>query len=99
MFAVTVSFTVAEEFANDFATLIQSNAATSVNEETGCQLFDVCTDPSKPTNFFLYEIYDDAAAFDLHLASAHFKAFNQASAHLVVDKTINTFTKVTAARA
>ncbi|MEH6834969.1 MULTISPECIES: putative quinol monooxygenase [Falsihalocynthiibacter] len=99
MFAVTVSFTVADEFVNDFAALIEHNAAASVRDEVACQHFDVCTDPSNTSLFFLYEVYDDAAGFDVHLASAHFKAFSQASAHMVVAKNIATFQKVTAARA
>lgn len=98
MFAVTVSFTVSEEFIDAFTALIEANAATSVENETGCQMFDVCTDPANSALFFLYEIYDDADAFDAHMASDHFKAFNEASAHMIVAKDVATFQKVTAAR-
>ncbi|MEM7522936.1 MAG: antibiotic biosynthesis monooxygenase [Pseudomonadota bacterium] len=37
---------------------------------------------------FLYEVYDDAAAFDAHLASDHFKDFDAAVAPMVAAKTV-----------
>ena len=37
----------------------------------------------------LYEIYDDAAAFDAHLATPHFASFNEATAALVAKKTVH----------
>ena len=37
----------------------------------------------------LYEIYDDAAAFDAHLATPHFAIFNEATAPLVASKTVH----------
>jgi quinol monooxygenase YgiN len=36
----------------------------------------------------LYEIYDDRAAFEAHLKTAHFASFNRASEPLVADKTV-----------
>ena len=50
------------------------DAAASVRDEAGCRQFDVAQDASKPEQFFLYEIYDDEAAF-LHnkiQAATHF---------------------------
>ena len=44
--------------------------------------------PAGPTHVFLYEIYRDRAAFDLHLASDHFRQFDQRSRDLVVSKTV-----------
>lgn len=99
MFAVTVTFTIKPEFTDAFSSLISQNAATSVEVESGCQLFDICQDPSNPNVFFLYEIYDDAAGFDLHLASDHFKDFSRACEHMVATKEIATFQKIRAARA
>ena len=44
-------------------------------------------DAAQPTHVFLYEIYRDRAAFDLHLASDHFRQFDQRSRDLVLSKT------------
>ena len=37
----------------------------------------------------LYEIYDDAAAFDAHLATPHFAVFNEVTTPLVARKTVH----------
>ncbi|MCP4824541.1 MAG: antibiotic biosynthesis monooxygenase [Shimia sp.] len=71
--------------------MLLANARTSREEETGCQMFDVCVQDAE---VFLYEIYDDRAAFDLHLASAHFKTFNDSTAHMVASKQVALFGEV-----
>ena len=44
--------------------------------------------PGEADRIVLYEIYDDRAAFDAHLKTAHFASFNEASAALVADKKV-----------
>jgi len=95
MFAVTVFFTLKPGSADAFLPLIKDNAATSLGNEPGCHQFDVCWDPMRPDEVFLYELYVDAAAFDAHLSADHFKAFSAASDALVVDKQARTFARVT----
>ena len=70
---------------------IRENAAASLREEPGCHHFDVCTSPDDPTEIFLYELYDDRAAFDAHLASEHFRAFDAMTADWVADKQVHTY--------
>ncbi len=94
MFAVTVVFTLKPGSAEAFLPLIKDNAATSLGDEPGCHQFDVCWDPMRPDEVFLYELYDDAAAFDAHLAADHFKAFSAASDALVANKQVRTYTQV-----
>ncbi|MCV6825367.1 MULTISPECIES: putative quinol monooxygenase [Halocynthiibacter] len=98
MFAVCVTFIIEPSKAEAFHAHINLNAKASVEMEAGCQLFDVCTDPSDPAKFFLYEIYDSAAAFDEHLESAHFKSFCSDIEGMVIDKKVESFENVTAAR-
>ena len=73
---VVVRFRVKAERAEAFLTRVRRQAQDSLRLEEACRHFDVATDPADPTRVLLYEIYDDAAAFDLHLASDHFKAFD-----------------------
>jgi quinol monooxygenase YgiN len=70
------------------------NARTSLASEPGCRQFDVCTDPARPDDVFLYELYDDETAFKAHLESAHFKQFDNQTAGMIVTKTIRTYAKV-----
>ena len=50
--------------------LIAVNARASLERELGCKRFDVLVEPEDPQRFVLYEIYEDEAAFDDHLASS-----------------------------
>ena len=75
-------------------TAMIANARTSLAEEPGCHQFDVCTDPARPDEVFLYERYTDRAAFDDHLASAHFKAFDARVAPMIAAKEVRTYHEV-----
>jgi quinol monooxygenase YgiN len=54
----------------------------------------VCVDPKDRTSVFLYELYDDRAAFDAHLATAHFKKFDPAVAPMLAAKAVRTLERV-----
>lgn len=92
MYAVTVLLHVKPGMMQAFMPLMVKNARTSREAEPGCQMFDVCRDDDA---VFLYEIYDDRAAFDAHLASDHFRAFDAAVAELVESKQVQLFDEVT----
>ncbi len=72
MQALVVEFHVKPEFVRDFAAAIEDNARASRETEPGCRQLDVCRDPADASLFFLYELYDDEAAIQAHLKSAHF---------------------------
>lgn len=42
-------------------------------EEPGCRAFEIHRNPQDPTDFLLYEVYDDEAAYRAHHASDHFR--------------------------
>ena len=87
-YVVTVEFVVQPEQASAFAQLLMENARTSLQVEPGCRVFDVCVAPDAPERFFLYEVYDGAQAFQLHLAAEHFRSFDAAVKPWVVRKTV-----------
>ena len=88
MFAVTVDFTLDPAQRDAFMPLMLENAARSREDEPGCRQFDVCVDPARPERVFLYELYDDAAAFDAHLAAPHFRAFAAATASMITARVL-----------
>lgn len=94
MYVVCVNFVLKPGMAPDFLPLILANAQTSLWDEPDCHQFDVATDTTKPDAVFLYEIYTDRAAFDAHLATAHFKTFDAAAAPMIAGKTIQTWDTV-----
>ena len=93
MYAVTVTLEIAEGSMDPFMELMQENATASLRDEPGCQRFDVCINPGS-SKVFLYELYDDQAAFKSHLQSPHFKRFDAATASMILDKTIACFDQV-----
>ena len=95
MFAVVVTFTLKPEKMTVFLPLMKANAAASVNEEPGCHQFDVATDPTRPDEVFLYEVYTDATAFNLHLKTPHFQTFAIQTDPMIADKTVKTYAQVT----
>jgi (4S)-4-hydroxy-5-phosphonooxypentane-2,3-dione isomerase len=92
-FAITVAFELVEGGFAEFRRLLAENAAQSVLLEPDCLRFDVLTpaDAEQPSHVFLYELYRDRAAFDLHLASDHFRQFDERSRDLVVSKTVASY--------
>src|SRR5437867_12258953 len=90
-FVVTVDFTLKPGGMAAFRKLIDENAHMSCLSEPGCRRFDVLAPRESGDRIFLYEIYDDRAAFDAHVQSPHFAAFNEACAELVTAKRVAEF--------
>ena len=93
-YAVTVTFAIHPGQMDDFMTHILHNARSSLRDEPGCKQFDVCTDPSHPNTVFLYEVYDDLAAFEAHQQMPHYLATGPKVKDLVADKTLITFERI-----
>lgn len=88
-FAVVVEFRVKPENHEMFRRLIIANATASLDREPGCQQFDVLVPESGPEgHFVLYEIYTDAAAFQDHLKSDHYRHFDQTVTPIVTEKKV-----------
>ena len=79
MHVIAVDITVRREHVAAFHETLLKNAQQSRDTEPGCRQFDVCVDPKDPARYFLYERYDDEAAFKAHLQTAHYLAFSRAS--------------------
>lgn len=87
-YVITVDFILKPDAMTAFRKLIDSNAKDSCAHEPGCQRFDVLVPAGLDDRVFLYEIYDDRAAFDAHLKTPHFDVFNRESEALVLNKTV-----------
>jgi quinol monooxygenase YgiN len=94
MLVVTVEFVVKPDHVDDFHAAIVENARASKRSEPGCRQFDVCVAPADAARIFLYEVYDDAPAFDAHVASEHFRAFDARARDWVVGKTVHRFDRI-----
>ena len=90
-YVITVDFKLAPGQAGKFRDMVEENARASCRDEPGCRRFDVMAMRGAADRIFLYEIYDNRAAFEAHLASIHFKKFNLESASLVMEKKVQEF--------
>lgn len=95
MYAVCVTFQLHSGQEDGFLPLMLENARVSLIDEAGCHQFDVLSNAGAPGTVFLYELYEDRAAFDAHLDSAHFQAFDEAVTSMIADKQISTWDTVT----
>lgn len=91
MFVVTVVFEADPAATEVFLDRVKQQARDSLEREPGCSRFDVCTDPERRGRILLYEIYDSRAAFQEHLESDHFKAFDADVAPITRAKTVQTW--------
>ena len=92
--AVRVDFEIDPESLDAFLLFLQRNASDSLENEVGCHQFDITQDPQNPTKIFLYELYDDAVAFELHKKASHYLEFNDAISGMVNKKSIRLFQKI-----
>jgi len=77
-FVIIAEFAVVADARARFLDHVRRNAEASVRDEPGCRRFDVLV-PEQDGPVVLYEIYDSPAAFEAHLATAHFAAFRDAT--------------------
>jgi autoinducer 2-degrading protein len=85
-YVITVEFDIAPDRWDEFMRLMAANAEASRRDEAGCRRFDVCTPRDGANRVFLYEIYDDEAAFQAHLQSRHFKEFAAATQDMITGR-------------
>ena len=81
------------EHAAAFRVAMLENAAASREDEPGCRQFDVCVEPASGT-IFLYEIYDDRAAFDAHVRTEHFLRFDATVRDWVTRKDVRLYERI-----
>lgn len=91
MYVVVAEFVIDPGQLEAFMPLIRKNAQSSIRDEPGCHQFDVCVSTNAATKILLYEVYDDDAAFEAHLASQHFKEFAPAVEPMIIERSVRMF--------
>ena len=94
MLAVCVDFEIDLESLDPFLIIMKKNASDSLANEVGCHQFDIAQDQQNPTKVFLYELYDDAVAFESHKKESHYLEFNDAIRGMVNKKSIRLLKKI-----
>jgi quinol monooxygenase YgiN len=68
-----------------FKEAIKENGAATV-KEPGCRQFDILVLASNPNHVFLYEVYDNEAAYKAHRETDHFKKYFATTANMVAKR-------------
>ena len=87
-FAIIVKFTLKPGMADAFRPLILENAAASVRDEPTCREFQVLNDEQDPEIIFLYEVYENTAAFEAHRETPHFKNFLETANEMIAEREV-----------
>lgn len=74
-FVLTVKVKIKPDCIEQFMAALLENAKAARETEPGCLQFDVLVDPEDQTNVMFYEVYKDAAAFEAHQQTPHFKKY------------------------
>lgn len=95
MFVVTAEFRLKPDMLSAFMPLMLIQAEKSLCHEPGCLVFDVCIEHDDSEDVvFLYEAYEDEAAFALHMETPHYLAFSETISDLVATKLVRRFDRI-----
>ena len=90
-FAIIVDFRLKPNTRALFRRLVDANATATLASEPGCRRFDVLEPRGEDDRVVLYEIYCDRSAFEDHLETPHFTAFDAAVAGMVAQKSVSEY--------
>ncbi len=85
MYIIIAPIQIREGHKEQFMQAIIEDAKGSVNDEPGCLRFDVIQDAGDENRIWLYEVYQDEAAFQAHTQAPHFIKFRDATADIRVE--------------
>ena len=94
MYVVTVEFISRPGDEARMRSRLRRQAQDSLSNEDQCHVLDVNVDPQNPARFFLYEVYENAAAFDHHLESDYLISFRSDIADWVASKSASFYERI-----
>ncbi len=78
MFALFVTAKIKAGHRDEFIEATMGDAVGSNNDEPGCLQFDVHADPNDENIVYLYEVYEDRAAWETaHRAAPHYTKWRE----------------------
>ena len=86
---LVVDFTVKPGTKTQFLEIIQEHASKTLENEEGCLQFEVCDAVEGENRVFLYEMYADDAAFEVHKTSPTLARTRERYADIVESRDIH----------
>jgi autoinducer 2-degrading protein len=81
----SVDIDVAAAQIDNYLSALKENGAASVHEP-GCRAFNIAVSQKNTNHVFVFEVYENAAAFDAHLQTDHFKKYAAATKDMVAKR-------------
>jgi (4S)-4-hydroxy-5-phosphonooxypentane-2,3-dione isomerase len=78
---------------DQFLSAAKANAAAAV-QDPGVREFNIAVSQTDPHHLLFFEVYDNAAAHEAHVATDHFKAYQAATKDMVSKRTVSQLTSV-----
>jgi (4S)-4-hydroxy-5-phosphonooxypentane-2,3-dione isomerase len=78
----------------NYLAAIKEVGAAAIKTEPGCSEFDVTVSQKDPNHLFIFEVYENAAAFDAHLKSDHYKKYAATAKDVVAKREVHSLSSV-----
>jgi autoinducer 2-degrading protein len=85
LLVMAVDYDVVPGQIDAFLAALKENGAASV-KEPGCRELNVTVSQKDPNHVFIFEVYDNAAAVEAHLATDHFKKYKAVTKDMVAKR-------------
>jgi (4S)-4-hydroxy-5-phosphonooxypentane-2,3-dione isomerase len=88
-----INLDIAPDQFDKFMEAAKENAAAST-KDPGCREFNIVVAQNDPHHIMFFEVYDNAAALDVHRATDHFKKFQATTKDMVTKRDVRQFLSV-----
>ena len=88
-----INLDVVPDQFDKFMEAAKENAAAST-KDPGCREFNIVVSKDDPHHIMFFEVYDNAAALDIHRATDHFKKYQAATKDMVTKRDAKQFLSV-----
>ncbi|MGF1697862.1 antibiotic biosynthesis monooxygenase [Vibrio kyushuensis] len=88
MYCIIVKNRVKPENEQRYKSIMTENAQASVRNEEGCYQFDIIQDKETPDTFYLYEIYSNTEALQLHKQTPHYLDSRKQLGDMVIEQSV-----------
>jgi autoinducer 2-degrading protein len=88
-----INLDIAPDQFDKFMEAAKENAAAST-KDAGCREFNIVVSKDDPHHIMFFEVYDNAAALDVHRATDHFKKYQAATKDMVTKRDAKQFLSV-----
>ena len=85
LLVMAVDYDVVPGQVDNFLAALKENGAASV-KEPGCRELNVTVSQKDPNHVFIFEVDDNAAALEAHLATEHFKKYKAVTKDMVAKR-------------